>query len=176
MGTRHPCGCTPRPAPPRRPRGGFTMVELLLVIAMVGAVVAIAMPKMRTFRDASAVRSARLQLVTAVEAARAAAIQRGRQARVRVRGDSVLVTVDTGSPGAASTGTFTVLSTIPLMKEHAVTVSLASPTDTIIGFDSRGLASPRLDPTRVYVLTRGAMRDSVCVSRLGMLLPARCAP
>jgi prepilin-type N-terminal cleavage/methylation domain-containing protein len=171
-----PRGATPPPARPRPAHAGFTMVELLLVIAMVGAVVAIAMPRMRSFRDSSAVRSARLQLGTAVEAARGAAVQRGRTARVRVRGDSVIVFADTGGASGPSTGTFTVLATIALRKEHQVRVTLASPGDTMIGYDSRGLTSPRLANTRIYVIERGAFRDSVCVSRLGMLLPARCTP
>ena len=176
MGTRHPCGIMPPPAPPRRPRGGFTMVELLLVITMVGAVVAIAMPKMRSFRDTSAVRSARLELTAAIEAARAASIQRGRAARVRIRNDSVLVTVDTGAIGSANPSRYTVLGPKSLHAEHSVTVTGALPSDTGVAFDSRGLASPRLDQTAVFVLERGTTRDSVCVSRLGMLLPSRCTP
>ncbi len=176
MGTGHPCGSTPPPAPPRRPRGGFTMVELLLVITMVGAVVAIAMPKLRGFRDTSAVRSARLELTTAIEAARAASIQRGRPARVRIMNDTILVTVDTAAVGAGAPGRYTVLGPKSLRGEHAVIVTGATASDTGIAFDSRGLASPRLTGTAVFVLVRNATRDSVCVSRLGMLLPARCTP
>ena len=176
MGTRHPCGRTPRPAPPRRPRGGFTMVELLLVIAMVGAVVAIAMPKMRGFRDTSAVRSARLELTTAIEAARAASIQRGRPARVRIMNDTVLVTVDTSAAGGATASRYTVLGPKSLHREHAVSVTGRAASDTGVAFDSRGLASPRLAGTAVFVLERNGTRDSVCVSRLGMLLPSRCTP
>ena len=175
MGTRHPCGSAPPPARPRRPRG-FTMVELLLVITMVGAVVAIAMPKMRGFRDTSAVRSARLELTAAIEAARAASIQRGRAARVRIVDDSILVTVDTGAVGAGASSRYTVLGPKSLRAEHAVIVTGKTASDTGIAFDSRGLASPRLAGTAVFVLQRNATRDSVCVSRLGMLLPARCAP
>ena len=175
MGTRHPCGLVPPPAPPRRPRGGFTVVELLLVITMVGAVVAIAMPKMRAFRDTSAVRSARLELTSAIEAARAASIQRGRPARVRIANDTILVTVDTGAAGS-TTQRYAMLGPKSLRGEHAVSVTGKAASDTGIAFDSRGLASPRLAQTAVFVLERNGTRDSVCVSRLGMLLPSRCTP
>jgi type II secretory pathway pseudopilin PulG len=152
------------------------MIELLLVIAMIGAVAAIAVPRMRTFRDSSAVRSARLELTAAIEAARAASIQRGRAARVRIRNDSVLVTVDTSAVGSATTLRYTVLGPKSLRAEHGVSITGVLPSDTGVAFESRGLASPRLDQTAIFVIRRGAMRDSVCVSRLGMLLPSGCTP
>ena len=109
-------------------------------------------------------------------APRAASIQRGRAARVRIRNDTILVTVDTGAVGSVSPARYTVLGPKSLLGEHGVTVTGAAASDTGIAFDSRGLASPRLDQRAVFILRRSTVRDSVCVSRLGMLLPARCAP
>jgi hypothetical protein len=46
-------------------------------------------------------------------------------------------------------------------------VSVTPSTDSIL-FDSRGMAS-NLAGSRVYVLTRNGLKDSVCVSRLGQI-------
>ncbi|MGZ8469558.1 MAG: pilus assembly FimT family protein [Gemmatirosa sp.] len=159
-----------------RRRPGFSMVELLLTIAVAGLMLVIAAPRARAFREASSVRGARQELATAIEAARGAAIQRSRPARVRIRTDGVLVTVDTGALGAAATGRFTVLGPLRLDTAFSVTVTPAVPGDTIVAYDSRGLASPRLGHVARYVIARGVHRDSVCVSNLGMILPRGCAP
>lgn len=171
-----------RPVAARFPAGraGFSMVELLLVIGMVGVLALIAGPRARAFRESASVRGARMELSAAIEAARSAAIQRGRPARVRIRTDSLLVTVDTGAPGAAATGTFRVLGPLRLDSEYVVTVTPAVEGDSVITFDSRGLANPRVGtpgtPGARYVIARGTRKDSVCVSRLGMILPRGCAP
>jgi hypothetical protein len=58
----------------------------------------------------------------------------------------------------------------------ATTITPTVPGDTIIAYDSRGLASPRLGHVARDVIARGAHRDSVCVSNLGMILPRGCTP
>lgn len=157
-------------------RSGFSIVELLLTVAVAGLLIVVAAPRFRAFRESSAVRGARLELATAIEAARGAAIQRSRPARVRIRTDGVLVTVDTGAPAAAATGRFTVLGPLRFDTAFATTITPTVPGDTIIAYDSRGLASPRLGHVARYVIARGAHRDSVCVSNLGMILPRGCTP
>ncbi len=162
----------------RRTRGrfGFSMVELLLTIAVAGLMLVIAAPRARAFREASSVRGARQELATAIEAARAAAMQRSRPARVRIATAGVLVTVDTGAPGAPSTGRYTVLGPLRLDSAFSATVTAAFPADSVIAYDARGLASPRIGHVARYVVARGAHRDSVCVTNLGMILPRGCAP
>ena len=157
-------------------RAGFSMVEILLTIAVAGIMIAIAGPKARAFREGASVRGARQELATAIEAARGAAIQRGRTARVHLRTDSLLVTVDTGAPGAAATGRYRVLGPLRLDTAFNVTLTRADPADTVISYDSRGLANPRVGHTARFILTRGLRKDSVCVTNLGMILPRGCAP
>ena len=173
-----------RPAvrPPRgahrraRRRAGFSMVELLLTIAVAGIMIAIAGPRARAFREGASVRSARQELTTAIEAARGAAIQRSRTARVHIRTDSLLVTVDTGAPGGPATGRYRVLGPLRLDSSFVVTLTPAIAGDTVISYDSRGLANPRIGHVARFVITRGNRSDSVCVSNLGMILPRGCAP
>jgi type II secretory pathway pseudopilin PulG len=152
------------------------MVELLLTIAVAGIMVAIAGPKARAFREGASVRSARQELATAIEAARAAAIQRSRPARVRIRTDSLLVTVDTGAPGGPATGRYTVLGPLRLDSAFSVTVAPALEGDSIISYDARGLANPRIGHVARFIVTRNDRKDSVCVSNLGMILPRGCKP
>ena len=99
-----------------------------------------------------------------------------RAARVRIRTDSLLVTVDTGAPGAAATGRFTVLGPLRLDSQFVVTVTPADAGDTVIAYDARGLANPRVGHVARFVVARGTRKDSVCVTNLGMILPRGCAP
>lgn len=153
----------------------MTFPELLVVLSLAAILGAIAGPRMVAFRDRSAMRSARLELAAAVEATRSAALQKGRPARLVARGDSVVVTVQVGPPGGAATGWLTVLTVPSLRRSYGASLALGDPRDSLLAFDARGLAAPRLDRTARLIVTKGGRRDSVCVSRVGLLLPRGCA-
>src|SRR2546423_13311511 len=61
-------------------RVGFTTIEMIIVVVMIGIIAVIGFPKIRRALDTTNVRSTRVYLGTAVAAARAAAVQRGRRA------------------------------------------------------------------------------------------------
>jgi type II secretory pathway pseudopilin PulG len=147
----------------------------LIVFSIVGLLALVAGPRARAYRDTSAVRAARLEIVAVTEAARAAALQRGRTARVVYRLGVLTASVDTSAVGAATTASMVTLALQPLTSAYGVTVTTRSPADTLIGYDARGLADPRRsEDARLYV-QRGGARDSVCVTQLGMILPRGCA-
>jgi hypothetical protein len=77
-----------------------------------------------------------------------------------------VVTADNGS-------TTTLVPAKSLMTLY--NVSIASTTDTIITFDMRGFATPRLSSTGMIKLTQGVRRDSVCVTTAGQIMPRRCS-
>jgi len=156
-----------------RGAAGFTLVELLICLTLVGVLAALAGPPLAGLRGAQAVRGARGEVVATIEAARAAAVQRGRPARVVVRGNTMRALVDDGT-----TAGFVVVATADLHKEYGVVVSTGVRADTLIYFDARGLANPRLGRDARYVVqsVAGPQRDSVCVSNLGLLLPPGCVP
>jgi prepilin-type N-terminal cleavage/methylation domain-containing protein len=170
---------TMRPAPFRSSRArrhGFSFAEVMIVIAVGGILMMLAGPKLRSYRDWSSVRAARQELTAAIDAARASAIQRGRTARVYVRGDSAVAVVDTGPPGLAATGSKIVLAPSSFKREYGVQVLLGNPGDTAVVYDGRGFANPRIGRVAKYVVVLRTSRDSVCVSSLGNILPRGCAP
>src|SRR2546428_13137196 len=58
-------------------RSGFTTIELIIVVLIIGVIAAIGFPKIRGTLDKTNVRSARVYLSTELVTARATAVQRG---------------------------------------------------------------------------------------------------
>ena len=62
-----------------------------------------------------------------------------------------------------------------LKTAYGVTLTLATPADTLVAYDGRGFANPRLMRMARVIITKGSAKDSVCVTNLGQLLPRGCA-
>lgn len=165
-----------RPPPNARARrraAGYTLVELLIVFAVIGALVSLAAPSAAGLRGGQAVRGARGEIVATVEAARGAAIQRGKPAWLVRKGNTLVAVAEDGTAEG-----YTVVATADLNALYGVTLTTPG-APAVLKFDARGLANPRLttDVARYVVAAAGTtQRDSVCVSRLGLLLPRGCAP
>ena len=161
---------------PATARAGISFVEVLATLAVGSIITMLAAPRIVSFRDGAAVRAARMELAATAEAARGAAMQRGRTARFIVRGDSVTAVVDTGPPGLAATGTQVVLRTASFKRDYNVRIVLANQLDSSVAYDGRGIANPRLGRVARYAIVGSHSRDSVCIASLGTILPNRCAP
>ena len=72
-------------------RRGFTLIEILIVVVLLGVIVALAGPRLRTALLRQNVRSARDALVTMHATARSSAIQRGRYTALVIAGDTAFV-------------------------------------------------------------------------------------
>src|SRR2546430_17707916 len=97
-------------------RSGFTTIELIIVVAIIGIIALMGFPKIRRTLDKTNVRSARAAVSTLAVTARAAAIQRGCPAVVHFVATNATVwgatncvaKGDTGSRGQQLGSPFTV--------------------------------------------------------------------
>ena|SRR5688572_16384808 len=156
-----------RPSTPKRIHAGFTLAEILIVIAIIGIMTTISLPRLGKLRDKSELSGAMSRFTRGVMAARQAAIQRGKRSFFRHKNNQIWVIVDT-----TATDSVIVVSPTSLMDLYGVEVTdpagLAS-----IGYDPRGVS---MQPTQQIFRFkhRSNITDSLCVSRLGNTIRARC--
>src|SRR5258708_20775429 len=97
------------PAPPPKPSAGagFTLLELLMVLALAGVLVLLGIPSMLNALNRAKLAGFAQQTATAMEGARLEAIKRFTVARVEVHfaDNSVLAYVDTDKDGVFTPGT-----------------------------------------------------------------------
>jgi len=134
-------------------RRGYTVVELLLVVSIVGVVVALALPRTLLVLDRIAVHAAAADVGATLATARAVALA-GRSA--------VAVDVDSAS------GTLRVRRGVERLwsrnigQAHGVEVRTSRDS---LAFDGRGLGVGAANLS--IVIRRGAVAETVYVSRLG---------
>jgi prepilin-type N-terminal cleavage/methylation domain-containing protein len=140
-------------------RHGFTLPEILLVLAILGLSFGIAVPRIAAVRDSIAVEQEANQILAAHRRSRILSIARGRPVVLNIGADSLSIrlTGDAsdfwGAPGPVGTG-----------------VTLDGPTRRMtfspLGYTT-GLSNATLR------LSRGAARRTVVVSRLGRVRVTR---
>ncbi|MEJ7810580.1 MAG: prepilin-type N-terminal cleavage/methylation domain-containing protein [Gemmatimonadaceae bacterium] len=145
-----------------RARRGFTTIELLIVMAIMGLVASIAWPRASTGIASNALRSAKLQVRARLVRARATAVQQGSATRFVRSGNTVKILLE---QGAALTA---IGATADMYSSEKVTVATSSDT---IRFDRRGFAPGITSASNYQIirLSRGTLKDSLCVSRLGVI-------
>ena len=162
----------------RANRRGFTMPELMIVFSIMGIMTMIAIPRIRNFRAGSNMRSAKAQVASSIATARAAAIQKGHEARFILHGSRLTVEVnaDTASTigSIASTGNLIILSNVPIDERFAVTVAPVTAADSMVRFDARGFGSTGSGARARYVLRGSGVVDTVCVSGIGLIMKNGC--
>jgi len=150
----------------RARRIGFTLVELLIVMTLMGIMGMYAYPKMRNSTTGWATRSARQQVTSMLIVARASAIQNGSEARFIRSGNVVRVTVD-------SSGTYVTLASRDLYREHGVTFTTGGAARDTVRFDPRGVAIG-LTGAAIFKFTNATVKDSICVTKLGKVSRTGC--
>jgi len=139
-------------------RRGFSLVELLIVIVLIGALTSFAIPLVRRGMEARRVSGARITITTMNAKARAIAVQRSRVVRLIVNGNEVrLVSLH------PVTGAVTVIERRDLNAVYGVTV--ASTRDTLF-YDPRGLGLQN-SATTIAVSRPGGYADTVVINSLG---------
>ena len=136
-------------------RRGVTLLELALVLAIMGLLVGIAIPRFQRVADSLAVHQATLQLVSAHRRARFSAILQNRMVELTIRADTLAIRV----PGTAA-------DLWHAAGPDADGVSLTGPTRPLV-FSPVGLTVGVSNAS--FRLSRGGATRTVVVSRLGRL-------
>lgn len=144
---------------------GFTLIEMLVVMALLGILAAVAFPRLARSTTTMGVRASKQRVASYLAVARSAAIQRGRVARFVRTGNTIKVMIDSANTQA------TFAKPIDLGADLGVTVV---PTRDTIAFDPRGLAFG-FNGTERIVVQKGSVRDSVCVIGKGRISTSGCS-
>ena len=139
-------------------RRGFTLVELLVVLAVVGLMAAIVVPGSARQADRIAVEHQALRILLAYRAAWLAAHSQQRLALLRIASDSIAIRT-VGSTGDPDT---TLVSLEPGPAMAGVTLQ-SPPRTAMFGPDGLGLGISNT----THVLIKGGAQRQVVVSRLG---------
>lgn len=139
-------------------RRGFSLVELLIVIVLLGAVTSFAIPLVRRGMEARRVSGARIAITTMNAKARAVAVQRSRMVLLVVAGNEIRLV-----SRHPVTNAVTVVERRDLNSAYGVTV--ASTRDTLL-YDPRGLGLQN-SSTSIAVSRPGGYADTVVINSLG---------
>jgi prepilin-type N-terminal cleavage/methylation domain-containing protein len=146
-------------------KNGFTLVETLIVVVLIGAVTLIGYPKVASGLAKNNLRSSRVTLANMFTKARAVATQQNRRTSIAFNGNNVVVTASPRKlPGL---GTVDTIGAVEKLND-VYGVTLSAPPVTSVGFDPRGFGS--LGTSRTFVVTRNGKRDSIIVDGLGRVI------
>ncbi len=140
-------------------RKGFSTIELIVVIILIGVIASIGFPRLRDGLEKQNVRSAKALIATLAATARGAAIQRGCSATLNVTVDSVWVTACGVNPPAALVS----VGTKKLVGDE-FNVTLNSTGGSVV-YDPRGISTV-FQATTVRVIGPH-YRDSVIINEVG---------
>jgi len=146
-------------------RSGFTTIEMVIVVVLIGIIAAIGFPKIRRSLDKANVRSARAAVGTLAATARAAAIQRGCPGVIHFVATNATVWVTTNCP--------TKVDTVSGVQQLATrfNVTLTASRDSV-RYDPRGLSLDNLASNTVITFTGsvGSNVDSTVINPLGKVV------
>ena len=145
-------------------RRGFTLIEVLMVITIVGILLGVVVPRYGAISGAMSVHSAKQELGSMLAQGRATAIRTDQTVLV-VRAGNVISLLGVNGTGS------TIISQQDLGSQFNVTVSASRDTVT---YDSRGMVTGN-SATLKFVVTNGSTRDSVCLMALGKVTRTGCA-
>jgi prepilin-type N-terminal cleavage/methylation domain-containing protein len=143
-------------------RKGFTTIEMIIVVILIGVIAAIGFPRLRDGLEKQNVRSAKALIATLAATARGAAIQRGCAATLNMTVDSAWVTACGVNPPAANVQ----VGTKKLVGDE-FNVRL-SPSAASIVYDPRGIATV-FQTTTVQVIGPH-FQDQVIINQVGKVI------
>ena len=143
-------------------RNGFTTIEMIIVVIMIGVIASIGFPRLRDSLEKQNIRNSKALLGTMVATARGSAVQRGCNATLNLTSDSAWVTACGVNPPAASVQ----VGTKKLIGDE-FGVTLQSTAASVV-YDPRGLQT-QFQRTVVRVIGPH-YRDSVIINEVGKVI------
>jgi prepilin-type N-terminal cleavage/methylation domain-containing protein len=145
-------------------RRGFTVIEILVVITIVGVLLGVVVPRYGRISGAMQVHSAKQEIASLLTQGRATAIQTDQTVKVVRSANSISLFAVSGTAS-------TLILQQDLGSQFGVTLSATRDT---VGYDSRGMVTGNA-VTLKYVVTNGDTRDSVCLMALGKVTRTGCS-
>ena len=144
-------------------KNGFTLVEMMIVVVLIGAILLIGWPKVASGLAKTNLRSSRTTVANMFTKARTFAMQSNRRTSIKFNGNNVVITA---SPRTlAGTGTVDSIGGVEKLSEaYGVTVS---PTPASVTYDPRGIRNLANGGPVKFMLTRNSKQDSVMVDAMG---------
>lgn len=145
-------------------RRGFTFIEILIVMILIGIIAAIGFPRLRGVVETNNVRGARAGIATLVATGRAAAVQRGCRATLHfTSGTNGTVWLTVCKVNAAG------LDTLGGVEQIASRFNVTfTATRDSLSFDPRGLGTNYVVTTLRF--TAGGVKDSVMINQVGKVV------
>jgi prepilin-type N-terminal cleavage/methylation domain-containing protein len=141
---------------------GFTVIEILMVMIIIGVLAAFGIPRLRNSLEKQNVRSAKALFATLVATARGVAVSRGCPATLTMTVDSAWVTACGVSPPAASVQ----VGTKKLIGDD-FNVKLGPSVSSLI-YDPRGISTAYQVVTVQVIGT--TVTDSVIINQVGKVV------
>jgi prepilin-type N-terminal cleavage/methylation domain-containing protein len=145
-----------------RRTNGFTMIEMMLVVTILGALFLIGYPRMNAGMTKASVRGARTTLINLVAKARTASTQTNRITLLKIQGNNAFILLRPRLlPGIGNADTLGAV--FHLADSYGVTVT--APIDSI-RFDPRGLGTGFGTGTS-FLVSRNGITETITVDGLG---------
>ncbi len=141
-------------------RRGFTLIEILLVIVLLGIMSAFALPRFADAVRKQNIRSARVALVGLCAQARATAIQRGSKTKFVLLNS--VISIQSSNP--VTNASQTVGNPVDLYGRYGVTVL---PSSFSLEYDPRGIGTA---PQTSLQIAKGSDTTTVVISAAGRVI------
>ena len=144
---------------------GFSLLEILTVMIMVGIMAAMAFPRFGTTLSRQSVRGARNTIVTMQAKARASAISRGRRTAFAIAGGRLAIRSQNPVSGTDELVGRTIDT---VTTRYGVTLTFNPTTRDTLVFDARGLGIETT--TTTIIIAKSSFADTITIGPLGRII------